>query len=81
MASNYPRSPNSIKRPFRLWDAKEKAAMRWRYYAGPHNAHQGALLETRWAAVGSCIEVYDARTGKLLGQYKRRQHTIDFTGE
>ena len=77
---SYPRTEGT-KRPYRLWDAHNKVALRWRYYSDPRRAHVGALIEARWAKVGVSIEVYNAATGRLLGQYTRRLHTVDFTGE
>ena len=71
----------AAKRPYRLWDAVEAKTLRWRYYSNPKRAHMGALIECRWSKVGATIEVYNAATGKLLGQYTRRVKTIDFTGE
>lgn len=79
-APDYPISEGSA-RPFHLWNPKEKVAYRWRYYSDPKRAHLGALIECRWADVGTVIEVYNAQTGKLLGQYRRRLHDIAFTGE
>jgi len=76
----YPKSDGTA-RPYRLWDAQAKVAIRWRYYSDHRRAHMGALIETRWAKVGACIEVYNASNGRLLGQYKRRVSTIHFTGE
>ena len=78
--SPFPRSEGT-QRPFRLWDANAKKALRWRYYSDPRRAHVGALIEARWAKVGVSIEVYNAATGRLLGQYTRRLHTVDFSGE
>ena len=75
--SKYPRNRES-QRPYRIWDAKERKALRWRCYLHRRNAHNGALLEARWAAIGTALEVYDSRTGQLLGVYIRRVHTIDF---
>ena len=66
-------------RPYRLWDAVNRRNIRWRYYADKKRAHISALIEARWLPVGSSIEVYDCRTGKLLGQYTRRVDTIRFT--
>jgi len=68
-------------RPFRLWDATAKKNLRWRNYADPKRAHMGALIECRWSGIGQSIEVYDVRTGRLLGQYTRRVNKIQFTGE
>ena len=69
------------QRPYRLWDANAKCSMRWRYYAKPQSAHMGALIEARWAKVGTVIEVYNTLNGRLLGQYTRRPTSIDFQGE
>ncbi len=65
--------------PFRLWDAKNRIDMRWRYYTTEKRAKNGALLEVRWLQVGASIEVYDVRTGRLCGQYTRRVNSVDFT--
>lgn len=67
-------------RPFRLWDAVNRKNYRWRNYADPKRAHMGALIEARWAPIGSTVEVYDCRTGRLLGQYTRRVDSIRFMG-
>lgn len=76
----FPRS-EATKRPYRLWDANQKAALRWRCYSDPKRAHVGALIEARWSKVGTTIEVFNANTGRLLGQYTRKPTTIDFRGE
>lgn len=68
-------------RPYRLWDGNEKVALRWRYYSKPKNAHMGALIEARWAKVGTTIEVINIETGKMLGQYTRHVNNITFRGE
>lgn len=67
-------------RPYRLWDAVNRQNFRWRNYSDPKRAHLGALIEARWAAIGATVEVYDARTGRLLGQYTRRVDSIRFMG-
>lgn len=67
-------------RPYRLWDAVRKRNYRWRNYADAKRAHLGALIEARWAGIGTTVEVYDCRTGRLLGQYTRRVNSIQFTG-
>jgi hypothetical protein len=67
-------------RPFRLWNAQEKAPLPHRYYSIKENAHIGALIEARWAEIGTTIEVYNAATGRLLGQYTRRVHSVTFNG-
>lgn len=62
---------DETSRPYRLWDAKAKANLRWRYYSIPKNAHMGALWEIRWAKPGTVIELYNAANGRMLVQYKR----------
>lgn len=69
---------NDPKRPYRLWDAEKKQHLRWRYYASPKKAHMSALIEARWAEVGTVIEVYDARNAALLGQYRRTPTSVAF---
>jgi hypothetical protein len=66
------------KRPYRLWNARLKEQMRWRYYSNPKHAHLGALIEARWGEIGTVIEVFDSRTGALLGQYKRTPTSVAF---
>jgi hypothetical protein len=78
--SEYPKLENGDEttRPFRLWDAKERELVRWRWYKYPRNAHLGALIEARWAEPGTVIEVIDIRTARLLGQYRRTPTSITF---
>jgi hypothetical protein len=77
--AEYPRSESPI-RHFRLWDAKSKQEMRWRYYGDLRHAHIAALIEARWADVGTTIEVYDCRNGRMYGQYTRKPTTVAFLG-
>lgn len=77
---SYPKSDGTM-RPYRLWHAQEKRALRWRYYADPRRAHIGALIEARYEKVGAVIEVYNAGNGRLLGQYKRTVDSVVFRGE
>jgi hypothetical protein len=77
---SYPISEGA-KRPYHLWNANEKKAMRWRYYGDPKRAHMGALIECRWAKVGTTVEVFNAINGRLLGQYTRTPTSIRFQGE
>lgn len=67
------------QRPFRLWDSKNKRNLRWRCYKTARRALNAALLEARWLDVGATIEVYDVRTAKVHGVYKRHLHTVSFT--
>ena len=66
------------KRPYRIWDAHKKVHLQGRNYVHKQNAHNAALIYVRWSRVGETLEVYDIRTGRLLGQYTRRLHTIAF---
>lgn len=68
-------------RPFRLYDPIRRKNYRWRCYAIMKHAHTGAMVEARWAGIGETVEVYDVRTGRLLGQYTRRVDSLDFRGE
>lgn len=78
--SAYP-STDAVKRPFRIWVAKGKPRKEGtqflvntyiphRYYSEVIRAHRAAWLEAGWAAAGVVLEVVDARTGKLHGQYR-----------
>jgi hypothetical protein len=59
------------KRPYRLWDARAKADLQYRYYSHQRNALNAGLLETAWARVGTSIEVYDCRTASHLATFTR----------
>jgi len=72
------RDRGEAARPYRLWDTVNRINLRWRYYADKKRAHMAALIECRWLQVGATIEVYDCRTGRLLGQYTRRVDSIRF---
>lgn len=70
--------PDEVKRPYHLWDTKDKADMRWRYYTNLRHAHMAALCEAAWSRGDNVIEVYDIRVGALRGQYKRVGKNIEF---
>lgn len=70
----------TTSRPYHLYDAQTKAFLPWRYYVYSHNAHIGALIEARWAKVGTTIEVVNVETGRMLGQYTRHPTTVSFLG-
>ena len=65
-------------RRYHLWNANERADIRWRYYMHVRSAHLGALIECRWSEVGTTIEVYDAESYTLVGQYTRTPTAIKF---
>ena len=67
-----------MKRPFRLYDSKTKKFLFGRNYGYKERAHIGALIQVRWAAVGTVIEVIDASISKMIGQYKRGVNDIKF---
>jgi hypothetical protein len=71
-------APKDSPKPIRIWDAKKKRHCVGRYYKYHRNAHDGALLMSRWSAVGETLEIIDARTGKLLGQYTRKANSISY---
>lgn len=76
---SYPKSEFNT-RPYRLWNANERKPFPWRYYSDHKRAHNGALIECKWAKVGVTVEVYNAFTGRLLGQYTRTANSITFMG-
>jgi len=65
-------------RPFRLYDAVTKKYVRYRNYKVKDNAHIGALIQARWAAVGTTLEVVNFHKGTLIGQYTRGVNDIKF---
>lgn len=77
---DYPRAddPDQVKRPYRLWDSKEKKNLQWRCFKNLRHAHMGALTEAAWTKGDNTIEVYDIRVGGLRGQYKRHGDQIKF---
>jgi hypothetical protein len=78
---NTPYAANGeVRRPFRIWNAVEKKHVPGRAYSHWRNAQDGALQIVRWGKVGDAVEVYDVRTGKLIGQYVRKPTTVWFNG-
>jgi hypothetical protein len=76
----YPEAQPETQRPFRIWDSEEKHDVQYRYYITERRALDTALLLVRWEKVGRTLEVYDVRTGRWLGTYKRGVNSIQFTG-
>lgn len=68
-----------MKRPFRIWDTRAKAFVRWRYYAILRNAHNAAIVESHWSPVGRTLEILHAETSAVYGQYTRDLHSVRFT--
>lgn len=68
-------------RPFRLYDPKKKLYYPWRCYKYHRNAIIGALIEVKWAAITTTIEVIDVRYGQLIGQYTRTPTSVVFVKE
>jgi len=68
------------KRPYRIWDAKAKKHCVGRAFTYWRNAQNAALQIVRWGKIGAAVEVYDIRTGKLIGQYVRKPTTVWFSG-
>lgn len=74
---DYPKSEGRA-RPFHLWDANERKQVRGRCYGDVNRAHDAALVQCRqWSGIKQTIEVYNAKNGKLLGQYTRRINHVD----
>jgi hypothetical protein len=70
--------PEEVRRPFRLWDSKEKTEVRWACFKNLRHAHMRALCEAAWSKGDSVFEVFDIRNGGLRGQYKRVGKHIEF---
>jgi hypothetical protein len=67
-----------MKRPYRLWNTRTKAWLKWRYYKVLDNAKIGALIEAKYSDIGTTIELIDQRGHKLVGQYTRRPNNVTF---
>jgi hypothetical protein len=70
--------PDDVKRPYRIWDAKGKAEVRWANFLNLRHAHLRALSEAAWSKNETTFEVFDVRTGSLRGQYIRKGSSISF---
>ena len=69
-----------MKRPFRIYDSKTKKNLPHRAYVHFKNVHIAALVQARWANVGTAevtLEVISTE-GAAYGQYKRGVHGITF---
>ena len=66
-----------MKRPFRIYDSNTKKNLPWRCYVHFNNAHIGALIQARWASIGTTLEVIDTEGG-AFGSYKRGVNGITF---
>ena len=69
---------DETKRPFRLWDSREKKQLPWAFFKNLRHAHMRALCEAAWAKEDTVIEVFDIRVGALRGQYHRHGSEIRF---
>ena len=69
---------DEVKRPYRLWNTKDKVQVQWAYFKNLRHAHMRALCEAAWSKGDAVFEVYDIRNGGLRGQYKRVGSSIDF---
>lgn len=67
-----------IKRPYRLWNTREKAQVNWAFFKNLRHAHMRALCEAAWSRDDAVFEVFDIRNGGLRGQYKREGQRINF---
>lgn len=68
-------------RPFRLWNPHTNKQSPGRCYKYHRNATIGALIEVKWAKIGTVVEVIDVRHGTLIGQYKRTPTSVTFHKE
>ena len=80
LRAHYPvaEDPDAVKRPYRLWDSKERVNVQWACFKNLRHAHMRALCEAAWSKGDSVFEVYDLRNGGLRGQYKRHGADIKF---
>lgn len=69
---------DEVRRPYRLWDTKEKREVRWAYFKNLRHAHMRALCEAAWSKGDSVFEIFDCRNGGLRGQYHRHGQEIRF---
>lgn len=68
----------NASRPFRIWNEHEHRDCKSRYYIYPENARWGALKECKFASTGNAFQVYDARSGKVVCEYRRGVSSIIF---
>lgn len=69
---------DDTKRPYRLWNTKDREQVQWAYFKNLRHAHMRALAEAAWAKGDAVIEVFDIRVGALRGQYHRHGDQIRF---
>ena len=69
---------DEVKRPFRLWNTRDKEQVQWAYFKNLRHAHMRALCEAAWSRGDSVFEVFDIRNGGLRGQYQRHGDQIKF---
>ena len=67
-----------IKRPYRLWNTRERAQVNWAFFKNLRHAHMRALCEAAWSRDDAVFEVFDIRNGGLRGQYHRAGQNISF---
>ena len=58
-------------RPYRLWDEGKRKSLGHRCFSSERNAHLGVVKEMVYAPIGSLIQIYDARSGRDLGTYRK----------
>lgn len=64
------------QRPFRIWDARARANVRWRCYGTPETAVRGVVAEMALSNKLTSYEVWDIRNGRLYRQYTRTRAGI-----
>lgn len=61
--AHYPRDKGTL-RPFRLWNAKDRKPLQWRYFAFHDNAIDAAMRDVKWLKGRfSALEVYNTTNG------------------
>lgn len=69
---------DEVRRPYRLWNTRDKVQVQWAYFKNLRHAHMRALCEAAWSKGDSVFEVFDIRNGGLRGQYHRHGQEIKF---
>lgn len=69
---------DDVKRPYRIWDSKEKREVLHAYFKNLRHAHMRALCEAAWSKGDKVFELFDKRNSGLRGQYKRVGQHITF---
>lgn len=69
------------KRPYRIWNDKEKKNEPHRCYATWKSADDSALRLIRWFPVGSTLTIYNNDNAGWIGTYRVGTKAIHFLSE